>query len=374
MALTRISVSSQEALSKVVQQANAAGAAILTGRAPPDSVALEDREYIFIDMSSSRRVLEHEPQDQVISVETGITLGELDEYLKPHGQWFPVSAPPALTLLDVINSGNGGLLEHGFGAVRDLVLGAVVVTGQGIVIKSGGKVVKNVTGYDSTKLFVGSRATLGIAHAAHLRLFARPEKTAGMVFCSDDPVALLKFASALIGTGLPLSCLELIEMPSQYALFVQISGHEDLIKEIVPQLHALKEKNIQDGDLTENAALELLTLCSTPRYPAIELSASISEMTDLLEEWWMQAGKPSLQLRPGNGRVSFFADPKDSRFESLGSYLEAKKSPSTVALASSEFEYKVKCVDENSSTINQIKKSIKDQFDPAGCLNPLVTL
>ncbi len=108
-------------------------------------------QVVFLDLAALAKVREHFPSDQVISVETGMMLSTLDALLQKSGQWWPVSLDPNRTIYDVIASGDGGVLEHGFGGPRRLVLGLEVALTNGNVIKTGGKVVKNVTGYDMTK-------------------------------------------------------------------------------------------------------------------------------------------------------------------------------------------------------------------------------
>ncbi len=394
---TQISVHNKDGLASVVNECVAARAAILTGpyRALPRA-ANDDREFVFVDMTGAKLILDHEPQDQVISVQTGITLQELNAYLMPFGQWFPVSAPADSTLIDIINRGDGGLLEHGFGAVRDLILGLELVTGSGAAIKSGGKVVKNVTGYDTTKLFVGSHATLAIAHAAHLRLFARPEGSVNVIFNSPNPQDLLLIANDLIGADLSLTCVELIDFGAillnprlsestlkfvqrlkPYGLLVRVSGHDDLLKEILPQVRSFKKESVANVEIPIANADNLIELCSVPRYPSLELSASVSEMTYIFNEWWCSVGSPFFQYRPATGRTFFY--PRDLNLyieltESLRSFLVKKGAPSTVAFAATEYEYEIEYLAPDVKEIGQIKAAIKERFDPSQCLNPLAAL
>lgn len=394
---TQMAISHADGLASVVRAAAASQAGVLTGagRDIPAS-RVNEREFVFVDVTPMNSVLHHEPQDQVISVQTGITLHELNRYLAPFGQWFPVNADRDTTLLELINRGDGGTLEHGFGAVRDLVLGLDSVTGGGVPIKSGGIVVKNVTGYDTTKLFVGSHGTLVLAYAAHLRLYARPEKSAAVIFHGAKPEELLLLASDLIGADLSLACCELFDMSdlktslqlpestlkvvqrfNEYGLLVRVSGHDDLLKEIIPQIRNFKRDGTSNAEFSVEDADTLIQILSSKRYPALEISASFTEMNGILTDWLMESGSPPFQYRPSTGRAYFY--PKDlttliEMNELLRSFLVRKGAPKTVAVAATDLEYEIEYLGSDIKKLGQIKASIKERFDPSGCLNPLAVL
>jgi glycolate oxidase FAD binding subunit len=130
------------------------------------------------DLRRMARVLEYTPEDMTVSVEAGITLAELQRRLAERGQWLPVDPPKpdALTIGALLAANKCGPRRFGYGTVRDYLLGIKVVLADGRVIKAGGKVVKNVAGYDLCKLFVGSMGTLGVILEATFKVLPRPEK------------------------------------------------------------------------------------------------------------------------------------------------------------------------------------------------------
>ena len=123
------------------------------------------------------RLLEHEPGDLTASVEAGITMQAFQTALRGRGQW--VSLDPAdarlATLGGVLATNASGPRRHLYGTARDLLIGVTVVTADGAVVRGGGKVVKNVAGYDLPKLFVGSYGTLGIIVEATVKLRPLPD-------------------------------------------------------------------------------------------------------------------------------------------------------------------------------------------------------
>ncbi|HKQ65405.1 MAG TPA: FAD-binding oxidoreductase, partial [Methylomirabilota bacterium] len=118
------------------------------------------------------RLLEHEPGDLTATVEAGITVDAFQSALRTRGQWLSLDPPDAgrATVGGVIATNACGPRRHLYGTARDLLIGVTVVTADGSVVKGGGKVVKNVAGYDLPKLFIGSYGTLGVIVEATVKL------------------------------------------------------------------------------------------------------------------------------------------------------------------------------------------------------------
>lgn len=142
------------------------------------------RPWIVVRTVRLNRVIEHEPADLTIMVEAGMTLGALAAHLQPHGQMLPIDAPrPTQTTLGgTIATGADGPRRLGYGTLRDLLLGVSVVEPSGRVSKAGGSVVKNVSGYDLMKLYLGSFGSLAIIVGASFKLLPRP-RAAATVWC-----------------------------------------------------------------------------------------------------------------------------------------------------------------------------------------------
>jgi FAD/FMN-containing dehydrogenase len=128
-----------------------------------------------LDLSGIDRILEHEAGDLTCTVEAGIRLSVLQTALAVHGQRLSLDPPGDPTIGACVAGDLAGPLSHRYGRMRDLLLGVTVVLGDGLVASSGGKVVKNVAGYDLGKLVCGSRGALGVVVRASLRLHPIPE-------------------------------------------------------------------------------------------------------------------------------------------------------------------------------------------------------
>jgi glycolate oxidase FAD binding subunit len=124
--------------------------------------------------SEAAGILEHEPGDLTCIVEGGIRLSALRAALAVHAQRLSLDPPGDPTLAECLLGDLSGPLAHRFGTMRDLVIGVTVVLPDGLRASSGGKVVKNVAGYDLAKLFCGSRGRLGSVERLALRLHPLP--------------------------------------------------------------------------------------------------------------------------------------------------------------------------------------------------------
>jgi glycolate oxidase FAD binding subunit len=119
-------------------------------------------------------IVEYEPGDLTVVAQSSLRLSELRAVLEPHGQRLSLDPPGDPTLEQCLLEDLSGPLRHRFGTMRDLVLGVSVVLGDGLRAHAGGKVVKNVAGYDLGKLFCGSRGRLGSVERMALRLHPLP--------------------------------------------------------------------------------------------------------------------------------------------------------------------------------------------------------
>ena len=126
------------------------------------------------------RIVEHVPADMVVVVEAGVTLGALQAALAAHGQRLALDPPwpERATIGGLVATGAFGPRRARYGAIRDLIIGVTLVLADGTVARGGGKVVKNVAGFDLPKIACGSLGTLAMIATASFRLHPLPERTA----------------------------------------------------------------------------------------------------------------------------------------------------------------------------------------------------
>ncbi len=132
---------------------------------------------IVLGLRRMHRLLEHEPGDLTATIEAGMTIRDLQTALRARGQWLSLDPPDAdaATLGGVLSANASGPRRHLYGTARDLLIGVTVVCADGAVVHGGGKVVKNVAGYDLPKLFVGAFGTLGVIVEATVKLRPKPD-------------------------------------------------------------------------------------------------------------------------------------------------------------------------------------------------------
>jgi glycolate oxidase FAD binding subunit len=169
------------------------------------------RYDLALDLTGLRGVVEYEPADLVATVRAGTTLAELADAFLPHKQRWPVEPglPERATVAGTLASAAGGPSRLRYFHPRDWVIGARVVLGDGTAVRSGGKVVKNVTGYDLTRLWSGTFGTLAAIVELTLKLTAVPERTVSLVAETDLSTAV-GAASELHASGLPIDALTIV--------------------------------------------------------------------------------------------------------------------------------------------------------------------
>jgi len=164
------------------------------------------------DTRGLNRILEHNEGDFTAILEAGVPLAEAQERFGRAGQMLaldpPLGAGAAATVGGVIAANDSGPMRHRYGGVRDLVVGITVVLSDGTIAKSGGKVIKNVAGYDLAKLFAGSFGTLGLIARVAVRLHPAPARTATLTARTSDPDALAGAAARLAALPLEADCLD----------------------------------------------------------------------------------------------------------------------------------------------------------------------
>jgi glycolate oxidase FAD binding subunit len=174
------------------------------------------------------RVLEHNHGDLTAVLEAGVPLARAQHQFASTGQMLaldPFLGPGhEATVGGVLATADSGPLRHRYGAPRDLVLGMTVALSDGTIARSGGKVIKNVAGYDLGKLFTGSFGTLGLILSVSVRLQPLPSSTATVVGDSGDPGVVARAAGVLAGAPLELEALDVAWSGTRGGVLAQCAG------------------------------------------------------------------------------------------------------------------------------------------------------
>ena len=295
------------------------------------------------------RVLEHSQADMVVSVEAGITLEALQEHLARDRQFLPLDPfnSPGHTIGGLLATAWTGPLRFRFGSARDFLIGIRVATPDGKLATGGGRVVKNVSGYDMMKLHYGALGSLGVIVAASFKVFPRPLHD--VTVTSDGG---WEDADRALATPVAPSALEVF---SDGRVLARYTGSRDAVERVVRELGwTAEEQSIWDRHST--------------RAPArwARIAAPRTELRRLVEDlprgagWWAS---------PGVG-VAHWAIASDARsVKEVRQRAEAAGGSLVMLAAPDDFLREVGAWGTPPATI-EIMRNLKRAFDPEGVLNP----
>ncbi len=183
---------------------------------------------LIVSTARLNQIIEHEPADLIAVAQAGVKLTDFNSKLSENGQWLPLDPPDdgRATLGGVVANGLGGAQQFGYGRPRGMVIGMKVVLADGSVIRTGGRVVKNVAGYDLSKLFTGSRGSLGIITELNFKLRPRPEREATVVI-PGVALDLLKKARDIVAARLFPVAVEILS--PAFAKLIGLSADEPVL-------------------------------------------------------------------------------------------------------------------------------------------------
>ena len=229
------------AIASSLREARAAGESVrVTGAGTWLDAGAPVRASRSISTAPLSGIIEYVPGDLVLTALAGTTMRQIADATAANGQWLPLDphGSPDGTLGATVATASAGPLAHANGGPRDLVLGIECVTGDGEIIRGGGRVTKNVAGFDLTRLLVGSWGTLGIITEVSVRLRARPTVEATLAVTMPRGARELAGRLAWIRTA-PLQALavELLDerlaaqlgVGSEPTLLVRLGGNADSV-------------------------------------------------------------------------------------------------------------------------------------------------
>ena len=201
------------------------------------------------------KIIEHNVGDLTAVVQAGAPLAQVQEALAAKGQMLALDPPlgidsPNATIGGVFATADSGPLRHRYGGPRDLVLGVTVALSDGTIARAGGKVIKNVAGYDLGKLFTGSFGTLGLILSVCVRLHPLASITASALGSSDDPQALSAAARALAAAPLELDALDVAWRGGRGGLLARAAGVE-AVRRVGRVGEMMRAAGLENIDLVE---------------------------------------------------------------------------------------------------------------------------
>jgi glycolate oxidase FAD binding subunit len=338
------------------------------------------------------RLIAHAVGDLTITVEAGMKFAKLQEILATAGQFLPLDPayPNISTIGGIIATAATGSLRHRYGGVRDLLLGISLIRADGKIAKAGGRVVKNVAGYDMMKLFTGSYGTLGILTEVTLRVYPLPANS-GTVILTGAVEGLRNAAKILLASTLtPIAVdvlstafsqhLELSNTPSLVVKFATIPAS---IAEQSEQLLAIgKGLGLKGGTWQGAQEQQLWNGIQTGIWGDAPIGCKLGvrstaavDTIELLERASAppKGGRSTANTAKGvihlSSGIGAFALPDASQIQPIRTHCEAAGGFLSVLQAPVDVKEKIDVWGYRGNAV-PLMREIKQQFDPAGILNP----
>jgi glycolate oxidase FAD binding subunit len=302
------------------------------------------------------RLVAYEPAEMIAVVEAGMRVGELARVLREGNQEWPVNAPADATVGGIIAAGVSSARRLRVGSVRDTVIEAEVVTGDGRAVRSGARTVKNVTGFDLHKLIIGSLGTLAVIVQVALKLRPLPESTVTASFSAE-------------GDGLELGSALLRAVPNAAAVIasprrvdVRYEGWADEVREMAEVGASVAQRST---DASDETAFPSTSPSSDERETLVEAAVPPSRVGALVEgvgDWraligvgivWFRLGvEEEPAVDPVDGRLAEIRE----RARRLGGIAPVIRGPGGLG--------------DDPVPALEVHRRLKASFDPSGVLAP----
>ncbi len=345
---------------------------------PPGAGAI-----VTVSTARLNRLVEHAVGDLTVTAEAGMKFADLQLLLAAAGQFLPIDPayPQQATLGGIVATADAGSLRHRYRGVRDLLLGMTFVRSDGKIAVAGGRVVKNVAGYDLMKLFTGAYGTLGVISQVTFRVYPLPESS-GTVVLTGEVNALSQTAQILLSSALTPSAIDLLSpqlvaklgLGKGTGLIVRFQSIAPSVKQQSARLLEIGEKlGLQGTSCGENEDRQLWQRLPETMWDSGTKSAIIckigirpSEAVTAINELPVQDAL--IHAGSGLGVLRFESATPDTLLQ-VRRGCEAKGGFLTVLAAPADIKQQLDVWGYNGSAIDLMRR-IKQQFDPENILSP----
>jgi glycolate oxidase FAD binding subunit len=327
---------------------------------------------IKLDLTRLNKVLEHPWQDLTATVQAGCTWATLQQTLAQHGQFVALDPlwPDRATVGGILSTNDSGALRHKYGSLRDLVIGMTLVLADGTIARSGGKVVKNVAGYDLCKLVTGSFGTLAIITEATFRLHPLPQHNRTFTISASQAAQLAPLMANIRASHLLTQALQLRGDSNGFHLDIQLNAHpeahqDDILKKMT-EAAGLKLADELGPESLANVWAARETLFAKPGC-AIKITMLPDSASTLAEDVRRLGGTSvtqALGIMYANLPDYITGKPLDSLF----AYVDAAAGSLSV-LVDPDFFGDELTPPWGKEDVSPLMKAIKHQFDPNYTLN-----
>lgn len=342
---------------------------------------------LVVSTERLNRIIEHAVGDLTVTVEAGVKFADLQAILHKVGQFLPLEPayPQEATLGGIVATADSGALRHRYGGIRDMLLGVSFIRSDGETAKAGGRVVKNVAGYDLMKLFTGSYGTLAVISEVTFRVYPIPQASATVVLTGEQEAVAdatkILLASALTPTAVDLLSSKLVSQlgfAQGMALMVRFQSVTESVKEQSSRLLSIGEKlglqgtiYLDDVQLWQSLPEQIW---KAPQKPVIickigvSPSAAVSTLTQL-EHLTSAQGIGLIHGGSGLGLLQLDATVTAQTIMEMRQYCESKNGFLTILAAPATMKKQIDVWGYKGNAL-EIMRQIKQQFDPKNILSP----
>lgn len=331
-------------------------------------------------------IIDYEPTDLVLSVGAGARFGDVQAVLGEHGQRLPLDPPGGAdaTIGGLIATGRWGPLRYSAGTLRDLLIGIAVAHPSGTVSRAGGMVVKNVSGYDMPRLYLGSLGALGVIVSANFKVLPRPRAEATVVAGCAAPEEAFARAARLRQSLDPVAALEVARQNGRWLMAARIEGREATVEAVASRI----AKAVANDDVTsldKEASADwwhsyvaqqspfpgddaVLIRCGVrPKETPVLAAGVAAALSDL------GVAVPHLSASPGLGsvvvRLDVGADGSAERLAEVQDIFLGLAETVTILAAPAAWKRGIDVWGRRPEGFD-VMRSLREQFDPQRTINP----
>jgi glycolate oxidase FAD binding subunit len=320
-------------------------------------------------------MIEYVPADMTITVEAGMSLGALQDTLAGEGQFLPIDAPASSTVGGALSVARTGPSAHLYGLPRDWLIGCRAALADGSIIKGGGRVVKNVAGYDIPRLVVGSLGTLGVIVEATFKVAPLPRMDLTLVATFPSSRNALESVFRVDERRLAMRSVALdLRRDGEGATgAIRLSGAERSVARSVSELSSLLGEAVMSTRTFEGAESSqwwterALPLRGDPERVSVWISVQRSRVSELID-MVLDDRQAMIRALPTIGWLEVDTVAEEAPVANLRDKVTSCGGTCIVAVAPLQVKAKIDVWDGESGPLDLMRR-LKAEFDPRGVLN-----
>ena len=336
---------------------------------------------LVVSTQKCDRLIEHAVDDLTVTVEAGMKLLDLQEKLRSHNQFLPIDANYTdATLGGIVATADAGSWRQRYGGVRDMLLGLSFVRDDGEVAKAGGRVVKNVAGYDLMKLFTGAYGTLGIMTQLTFRTYPLIN-TSQTLLLTGKATAIAQATQTIRNSGLTPTAMDLLsatvikqlDLGSELGLMIRWQTIPESIEQQINQVKAIAKQldlniNIYKDESESKLWQDCTDIVNTPDEASVTCKIGIvpAAAVEFLDRFNQQSILARIHASSGLGRIQLSAY---EQIEEMRSYCQQNYGFLTILDAPELVKQNIDVWGYSGNALKTMQ-ALKSQFDPQNIFNP----